>query len=331
MAGLAMTDVLITGGLGFIGSHLALALVKKGKRVRILDNNFRGDFENLKGAKGKIDIITGGIKDLNQVRRAVKGVNTIFHLAYINGTEYFYTQPRLVLEVGIKGTLNVIDAAIANGVKNFIFASSSETYQTPITIPTPEDIALIVPDVKNPRFTYGGGKILGELLTLHYTQNVKMRRIIFRPHNIYGPKMGWEHVIPQLLKKVYDASSGFKKDKAVIAIQGSGKESRSFCYIDDAIKGILICGHKGKDGEIYNIGKEEEVSINDLIREIGNILDIKIITRNTSLRKGSTKRRCPDVSRLKSLGYKPHVFLQEGLEKTIEWYKERLSYEKTSH
>ncbi len=323
-----MIDILVTGGLGFLGAHLVRALVKQGRSVRVLDNGFRGHLDYLEDLRNKIDIVSGDIRNLGDVRKAVKEVNTILHLAWINGTEYFYSQPRLVLEVGIKGTLNLLDAAAESNVSSFIFASSSEIYQTPAVIPTPEDVAAVVTDVRNPRFSYGGSKILGELLTLHYIQNSKMRRIIFRPHNIYGPQMGWKHVIPQVLKKVYDASSGFKKDKAVITIQGSGKESRSFCYIDDAVKGILICERRGKDGEVYNVGKEQEISIQDLIKAIGKILHIKIKTKFTPLLEGSPKKRCPDVSKLKSLGYRPGVSLDQGLKKTIEWYGKSLINEK---
>jgi len=319
-----MTNILVTGGTGFIGSHLVRALVKKGKRVRILDNDFRGRLDSLKDMRNKIDIIKADIRNGLDVRKAVKGMDTVFHLAYINGTEYFYSEPRLVLEVGVKGTLNILDAAMAGGVQNFIFASSSEVYQIPDKIPTPENAYAIIPDVKNPRASYGGGKIMGELLTWHYTQSSKMRRVVFRPHNIYGPAMGWEHVIPQLMKKIYEASSGFKRNKATVKIQGTGKETRAFCYIDDAIKGILICGQKGKNGEIYNVGKEDEISVEALIKKIGRILNIKITSKRGPLVKGSPGRRCPDTKRLRRLGYSPRVSLEEGLKKTVKWYKERL-------
>lgn len=322
-----MTNVLVTGGSGFIGSNLACALACRGAKVKVFDNHFRNTGRNLEVEGNQVEVIKGDIRDRSDVFRASKGMDTIFHLAYINGTEYFYNEPRLVLEVGAKGTLNVLDAAIDSKVSNFIFASSSEVYQSPWLIPTPENIPLTIPDVKNARFSYGGGKILGELLTLHYTQNIRMRRIIFRPHNVYGPQMGWEHVIPQLIKKVYLASSGFKKERAAISIQGSGEESRSFCYIDDAIEGILTCAEKGEDREIYNVGMSDEISINGLVREIGNMLKIKITTQSEPLKPGSAKRRCPDINKLKKLGFRPKVSLREGLRRTIEHYKERLSNE----
>lgn len=323
-----MTNILVTGGAGFLGSNLVRSLVEKGKRVRVLDNGFRGSCENLTGVRDKIEFIEGDIREKADVRSATRGMDTVFHLAYINGTEYFYSKPQLVLGVGIKGTLNAIESAMEEGVGNFIFASSSEVYQTPEVIPTPESVAAVVPDVKNPRASYGGGKITGELLTWHYREiGDKMRRIVFRPHNIYGPNMGWEHVIPQLVKKIYEASSGFKRDNATIKIQGTGKETRSFCYIDDAVDGMLVCSQKGTNGEIYNVGKEEEISIVTLVNKIGDILKIKITIEKNALAGGSPKRRCPDIRKLKALGYFPRVSLDDGLKNTVNWYKEKLENE----
>ena len=319
-----MSDVLVTGGTGFIGSNLVLSLLDSGYDVRVFDNDFRGNEKNLEAVKDKIDFVKGDIRELSDVKRAVKGIETIYHLAYINGTENFYNKPDLVLDVGIKGTINVLDAAIEEKVDKFIYASSSEVYQTPKMIPTPEEVECIVPDVRNPRYSYGGGKILGELLTLHYAKNAAMKKAIFRPHNIYGPAMGWEHVIPQFIKKIYDVTDQFTKNEAQITIQGTGEETRAFCYIDDAVKGIRICAENGEDGGIYHVGKEEEISIIELLKLIAGILNIKIVTKPVSLTQGSTTRRCPDITKLKGLGYNPVVSLEEGLTKTINWYREKL-------
>ncbi|PIQ85222.1 MAG: NAD-dependent dehydratase [Candidatus Omnitrophica bacterium CG11_big_fil_rev_8_21_14_0_20_45_26] len=325
-----MSDVLVTGGSGFIGSHLVRALVKRGERVRVFDNEFRGSEANLVSVRSEIDWVEGDIRDAKSVHKAMSGIQTVFHLAFINGTEYFYSQPKLVLEVGIKGTLNTIEAAQANGVKKFIYASSSEVYQNAAVIPTPENVPAIIPDVKNPRYSYGGGKLMGELLTLHYLPKGETQRLIFRPHNIYGPAMGWEHVIPQFLENIFKASEAFQKKEIILQIQGNGQETRAFCYIDDAIEGILTVADKGTDGEIYHVGKDEEISIIQLIEAIEKCLKIKIQIKIGELTPGSTPRRSPCIDKLKTMGYCPKVSLTNGLMKTIEWYQRALT-EKLCH
>ena len=319
----AMTDVLVTGGTGFIGAALVKALLKRGDRVRVFDNNIRGSSGNLGTDLENVDLVLGDIRNLVDISRATEGINTVFHLAYINGTENFYKHPDLVLDVGVRGTLNAIDAAHKNGVSNFIYASSSEVYQLPDIIPSPETVPAIIPDVNNPRYSYGGGKLAGELLSLHYAPQ-SMRRIIFRPHNIYGPAMGWEHVIPQLVRKIGEASEGFQKTEAEISIQGTGQETRAFCYIEDAIAGILVSEQKGKDSQLYHVGKQEEISIADLVDHIADVLNIKVRISSVPIMKGSTPRRCPDISKLSELGFRPKWTLQHGLLETVDWYKKQI-------
>ena len=161
-----MDNILITGGLGFIGKNLAISLSKK-NNVKILDNSFRKNFSDLK-FPNKIKIIKGDIKNPKTLSKCLKNVDTVFHLAFINGTKYFYSKPKLVLDVGIKGTLALFDQIEKSNVKKVILASSSEIYQTPKKIPTPEEIEGLVPDVKNPRYSYGSAKLICEILLLHY-------------------------------------------------------------------------------------------------------------------------------------------------------------------
>jgi len=313
--------VLVTGGTGFIGSNLVKALIKRGCQVRVFDNDFRGSTENLREVTDRIEWMVGDVRSADEMRQAVEGVDTVFHLAYINGTELFYKYPRLVLDVAVRGQLNMIDAAEDSGVENFVYASSSEVYQTALQIPTPEEVPLSVPSVANPRYSYGGGKIIAELLLLHYANPSKMKRIIFRPHNIYGPVMGFEHVIPQLVAKMFVASRAFTLPEAQITIQGMGDETRAFCFIDDAVEGILLSADRGSDGDIFHVGRDEETTILDLAFAIGEACGVKAKISSGPLVQGSTKRRCPDISRLRSLGYCPRTCLKEGLGKTVAWYK----------
>ncbi len=314
--------VLVTGGTGFIGSNLVRGLLKEGYEVRVFDNNYRGKLTNIDDLSKKITFVNGDIRIFDDVLKAVEDCQIIYHLAFINGTENFYQHPDLVLEVGLKGHLNIVDAiAQTNTVETFVYASSSEIYQVPGHIPTTEKIRGIVPDVHNPRYSYGGSKLMGELLTLHYLKTPNVKRIIFRPHNIYGPAMGFEHVIPQIVKKIVDASDGLRQHSVSIEIQGSGEETRAFCYVKDAIKGIILSAEQGLDGEVYNVGKQEEVKIIDLVRKIGAAMGVQLKITHSNLLMGSTPRRCPDVSKLKALGYQPYISLTEGIRTTVNWYQ----------
>lgn len=189
---------LVTGGMGFIGNALVSRLVRLGHCVKVLDNSSRGSLERLRTCTnpGNIEIIIADIRDREVVISACKGVDCVCHLAFVNGTEFFYTKPEIVLDVGVKGIINVIDGCIENGVKELVLASSSEVYQTPGTIPTDEKVAMSIPDPLNPRYSYAGGKIISELMAINFGRKYFDRVVIFRPHNVYGPDMGWEHVIP---------------------------------------------------------------------------------------------------------------------------------------
>ena len=314
-----MTKILVTGGTGFIGSNLVRILLEQGHFVRVFDNNFRGKIQNLPENNPNIEFCEGDIRNFSDVKNAVFGIHTIYHLAFINGTRNFYEKPDLVLDVGLKGHLNVMDAATSL-VKNFVFASSSEIYQTPDHIPTTENVQGIVPDVFNPRYSYGGTKLMGEIMTLHYAPQKKMKRIIFRPHNIYGPCMGFDHVIPEIIVKILKSSKKQNSKQITIDIQGTGNETRSFCYVDDAVNGIILCVENSKDKDIFNVGRQDEITIHNLITEIAHIMEVDITIVPGKLSKGSTARRCPDISKLSSKGFKPQINIKEGLKRTVTWY-----------
>src|SRR6516165_12187104 len=182
---------LVTGGTGFIGAGLVRVLLASGARVRVFDNNSRGSKEKFDRDAARPELIVGDICDADVVADAVRGVAGVCHLAYINGTEFFYTKPETILEVAVKGMMNVIDACIAHKVPELALFSSSEVYHAPAKVPTDETAPLIVPDVLNPRYSYGGGKIISELLALNFGRKNLQRVVILRPHNVYGPDMGW--------------------------------------------------------------------------------------------------------------------------------------------
>jgi nucleoside-diphosphate-sugar epimerase len=313
---------LVTGGTGFIGAGLVKGLVAVGARVRSLDNDSRGSKDKLGATASEVELIVGDIRDPATVARALQGMDGVCHLAYINGTEFFYTKPDLILEVAVKGMMNVIEGCMQHGVPELILASSSEVYQTPPHVPTDETAPLVVPDVLNPRYSYGGGKIICELLAINYGRGRLPRVLVFRPHNVYGPSMGWEHVIPQFALRLRELHRREPQGPLSFPLQGTGQETRSFIYIDDMIDGVLRVMDQGKHLGIYHIGSGIETTVESLAREVARCYGRDIVIVPGALCPGSTLRRCPDITKLRALGFAPKVSLRDGLTETVRWYDE---------
>ncbi len=279
---------LVTGGTGFIGSALVRRLVQEGYRVRVLDNQSRGATSRLADVADDIEFIAADIRDPESVEKAVHGVDSVCHLAFVNGTEFFYSKPDLVLDVGVKGMVNVLDACIKNGIGELVLASSSEVYQTPPTIPTDETAPLSIPDPLNPRYSYGAGKIISEIMAINYGRKHFERVLIFRPHNVFGPDMGWEHVVPQLVLRMKAQCQESAADPLPFTIQGTGEETRAFVFIDDFIDGLMLVLKQGEHLGIYHIGTMEEVTIADVTHQIGRYFGRQINIVPGALAKGGT-------------------------------------------
>ena len=301
---------LVTGGTGFIGRNIVSLLLKKNYKILVLDDGSRVIF-NITNNKN-IKYIKGDIREKKLLNKCLKKVDAVIHLAYINGTRYFYEKPDVILDVAVKGLINVFDGCKKYKIKELYLASSSEVYQTPLKIPTDENEMLKIPDIYNPRYSYGGGKILTELMGINYGKKFFKRLIIFRPHNVYGPNMGNEHVIPEFIKRMKSI-----KNKS-FKIQGSGNEIRSFIYIEDFINAFDLILHKGKHLNIYNIGTNEKIKIKDLAKKIAKIINKKIEVRKSPLKEGGTKIRVPNIKKIKMLGFKTKYSLDSGLNKILK-------------
>ncbi len=315
-----MNKVAVTGASGFIGAYLCRALVSQNFFVNGIDNNLRGEAERLSGISNNFKLFSADVRDKVSLFDAFKGCKTVFHLAAVNGTENFYNKPDLVLDVGIKGMFAVAETAIEAGIENLIVASSAEVYQTPKIIPTSEEVELCLPNSTNPRYSYGCSKIASELIAMNIGKDHFKKIQIFRPHNVYGPDMGWKHVIPQFIERIQKEIERLNSRTIQLEIRGDGEDSRSFCYIDDIVSGILRMTEYGSDREIYNIGNDNEIKIKELVQLIANHMDVKIIIKNLPAMEGSTKRRCPNINKIRGLGYNPKVSLSNGLKNTIDWY-----------
>jgi nucleoside-diphosphate-sugar epimerase len=314
--------VLETGGSGFIGSALVRALVASGASVRVLDDNSRGAPRRLAGVERDIEFIAGDVRDAAAVDSAMRGMEEVHHLAFVNGTEFFYKAPELVLDVGIKGMVNVIDAARRQGTGTLILASSSEVYQTPARVPTDESVPLVVPDPLNPRFSYGAGKLISEVMAINYGRKYFERVLIFRPHNVYGPDMGFEHVIPQFSRRLKRAVDTQPRGTIPFPIQGTGEETRSFCHVDDLVQGVMVMRERGEHLGIYHVGTLDEITIADLARRIAASVGREISVVPSTVLPGSTPRRCPSIAKLAALGYRPRIPLDQGLPPAVRWYFE---------
>lgn len=308
---------LVTGGAGFIGSALVRRLIQTNDRVRVLDDGSRGSPRRLDDLD--IEFIAADIRDPAAVREAVSGIDRIFHLAAVNGTENFYAMPEVVLEVALKGMLNILDASVAHGVRELYVASSSEVYQTPPRWPADESAPLSIPDPLNARYSYAGGKIASELLAINYGRKHFEKVVIFRPHNVYGPDMGREHVIPQLSSRI-SAMARTQRGTLAVSIQGTGTETRSFVHVEDLIDGLLLLRDRGEHLGIYHVGTDEEITIGELARQIGHCLDREVQLVPGPRLAGSVERRVPDISRMRGIGYAPKVPLRVGLPPTVRWY-----------
>jgi UDP-glucose 4-epimerase len=310
--------IVVTGGGGFIGAYLVKRLVHDGWQVAVVDSMVRGDASRFAEVADDVELFTCDVRDQAALEKAFAGAEVVMHLAAINGTENFYTQPELVLDVGMLGALAVVNAGRVAGVPDLVVASTAEVYQTPAVIPTPETIPLMLPDSLNPRYSYGGGKIVSELIAFNYGQDHYRQVQVFRPHNVFGPNMGWKHVEPQFILRALDCQDA---GNPAFPIQGDGTETRSFCYVDDVVEGILLMYAKGGHREIYHIGSDVEISIRDLASRIGKIVGVDLDIQPGASPAGGTKRRCPDISKMRGLGWSLDVDLDDGLERTVDWYR----------
>lgn len=318
---LELVNVLVTGGAGFLGSHLVKRLLELGHDVKVLDNDRKFGERNLKDVLDKIEFTEADVRNYDKVRELMRDVDIVYHLAAIAGTSYFYTHPCLVLDVGLLGMINVLKAITESNVKRLLFTSSSEVYATPKEFTTPETHPLVVPDVKNPRYSYSSTKIVSEILCINYAKKYGFDATIVRLHNVYGPNGGWDHVIPEFIKRIV------LNEK--FTVQGNGTTTRSFCYIDDAIEWMILAATKDEGrNEIFNIGNQKaEITINQLIKYLEKISGKKIIPVHIPEPPGGTYRRNPDISKaIKLLAYEPKTGIKEGLKITYDWYKKEIEW-----
>ena len=312
-----MKKAVVTGGAGFIGSELVRSLLNDDWQVSVVDNLVRAKVTQFSENQPNLTFYNVDLTETNNLDEAFSNADIVYHLAAVNGTSNFYRYPSLVINVGIRGMLNVVDACKKHNVRNLVIASSAEVYQDAEVIPTPEGVALSIPDVTNPRYSYAISKIATEGLAMALDDDFFDKVLLFRPHNIYGANMGWRHVIPQLIQKAYQLQIGASN---FLKIEGDGTQTRAFCHVKDAVVGIRLMADKGTTKNIYHIGNSEEISIEKLAHQICEYIGAPRKIEYSTLPSGSPIRRCPDLLKMKSLGYNPEINIKEGLRTTIDWY-----------
>jgi len=321
----------VSGGCGFIGAYLVRELVRRNWSVVVVDNCMRGSAKRLTQVMDQIEFVSTDIRDKEALLDAFRGSKAVFHLAAVNGTENFYNHPELVLDVGVRGMLAVVDACKELGICELVVASSAEVYQKPHVVPTDENIPLMLPDSLNPRYSYGGSKIVSELIAFNYGLKHFRKLQVFRPHNVYGPDMGWKHVAPQIIQRALLSERKTRSKSFDFEIKGDGSETRAFAYIDDIVDGIICMYENGGHREIYHIGNDQEVSISQFVQLVGEILGYEFNIKTTPAPEGGTPRRCPNIGKMKAIGYQPKIDLREGLKRTCDWYLHNIDQELDNH
>lgn len=320
-----MKNVLIIGGAGFIGFNIANFLVKnRNYKVTIADNMARGKEDTYLSElllNKNINLIIGDFTKIENFNKLEQNYDYVYMLASVVGVNNTLEIPHEIIRINSLLILNTLEWIKKSNIGKVIFTSTSENYAGTIDsfgyqIPTPEEIPLCISDISHPRYTYAVTKILGESAFLNYSKMFNFDCCIIRYHNVFGPRMGFKHVIPHLVER-------FLKNESPFLIYGS-KQTRAFCYIDDAVTGtVLAMENEISNGQIYHIGTEEEISIEQLVKETGKYLGYTGKFKEAPTFPGSTERRCPDITKASThLGYNPKFTWKVGLFKTLDWYKD---------
>jgi nucleoside-diphosphate-sugar epimerase len=309
--------ILILGGAGFIGVHLARRLKADGHAVTIVDDFSRGRNDPELAALG-VPVRHGDLTDPRSYESLPHGWDQVYLLAAVVGVENVEGNPARVIRINTLALLNLLDW-IQPGERLF-FASTSEIYADGVTnglvpVPTPETVPLLIDDVSARRSTYGISKLLGEAAVIHMARAKGVPFVIGRFHNVYGPRMGTAHVIPQLFLRAASREDPFR-------VYGMD-QSRAFCHVDDATAAMTqLMATDAAAGEIVHIGNDVETKIADLTELILRIAGFHPALEDRPAPPGSVARRCPDIAKLRALtGYEPKVSLEDGLAHTIAWYQ----------
>lgn len=312
-----MTRYLVTGAAGFIGSHLTERLLALGEPVRALDNLSTGKRANLAACEGRsgFEFWEGDLRDLEAARRAVQGVEVVFHQAALSSVPRSVADPLSAHEANITGTLNLLIAARDAGVKKLIYASSSSVYGPRSQLPQRETMPL------DPASPYALTKFAAERYCQLFAQLYGLATLSLRYFNVFGPRQDptsqYAAVIPRFISALLAGQ--------IPVIYGDGEQTRDFTYIDNAVAANIQAAQSAASGEVLNIACGQQISLNRLLAHIQTLLNVRIAPRYGEARPGDLRHSLADISRARALiNYQPQVSFEEGLRRTVEWFQKEM-------
>ncbi len=303
---------LVTGGGGFIGSHLVTRLLSLGHEVRVLDNFATGRRENLSDAKDRIDLVEGDLRDLDVVRRAVEGVACVFHQAALPSVARSVEDPLLTDAVNVTGTLHVLLAARDAGVRRVVFAASSSAYGDTPTLPKVETMPA------SPLSPYALQKYAAEQYCRMFAALYGVETVALRYFNVFGPRQDPASHYAAVIPKFIGMLAGGERP----TVHGDGEQSRDFTYIDNVVDANLLAAESAAAaGEVINVACGDRITLNRLLERLRAILAVDISAIHGAPRPGDVRHSLADIGKAeKLLGYKPRVSLDEGLRRTIAFF-----------
>jgi UDP-glucose 4-epimerase len=307
---------LVTGGAGFIGGHLVARLVEEGWRVRVLDDFSSGREENLANAAERAELIRGDICDADTVRRAVTGVEVVFHQAAIPSVPRSVAEPLRTNQVNVGGTLELLEAARSAGVRRLVFAASSSAYGDTPELPKVESMPA------TPRSPYALQKYTGEQYCRLYREQYGLETVALRYFNVYGPRQDpaseYAAVVPRFVTACLEGRP--------VTVFGDGEQTRDFTFVGDvATANLLAADSAAAPGQVVNVAGGTRISLNRLLSEIRDITGSASPATHLDARAGDVRDSLADLSLAEAaLGYKPAVDLRAGLERTVESFRSAL-------
>jgi UDP-glucose 4-epimerase len=310
---------LVTGGAGFIGSHLAEALAHNGAKVVVLDDLSGGTTENLAWAKAthSLQLIKGSVCDGDAVREAMAGCDWVFHEAALTSVPQSVADPLRSNAINLEATLQILEAARVGGVQRFFFASSSAVYGESEELPKRESLAVA------PVSPYGLQKYAAERYAQLYYQHYGLETVCFRYFNVFGPRQAFNSPYSGVIARFSTAALGGDELK----IFGDGLQTRDFVYVDNVVQANLMAAEASAAnvaGRVFNLGSGQTVSLLDLVDELGRLVGQPLRPRFEPPRAGDIRHSSADISAIsEGMGFRPNISWQEGLKRTLDWYRGR--------